>query len=129
MTDLLPWLAAALFLVLTVALALGVGSAWRARWIVPALLSAAFAAFSVLAVLREGPLGFWPEHTRNLWGNQIWFDLLLAVGVALAWLLPKARALGMRPLPWLLLVVCTGSIGLCAMFARVLYLQEEKGRA
>jgi hypothetical protein len=43
--------------------------------------------------------------------------------------MPRARALGMRPLPWLLLVVCTGSIGLCAMFARVLYLQEAKGRA
>jgi hypothetical protein len=46
----------------------------------PAGLSAAFAVFSVIAVTREGPLGFWVEHSRNLWGNQLWFDLLLAAG-------------------------------------------------
>lgn len=129
MTDVLPLWAGVAFVVAAAALALGIGTQWRGRWLVPAGLSAAFAAFSLLAVLREGAFGFWPEHTRNLWGNQIWFDLLLAAGVALAWLLPRARALGMRPLPWAVLVVCTGSIGLCALLARVLYLEQSAGRA
>jgi predicted anti-sigma-YlaC factor YlaD len=97
-------------------------------WRFAAALSLLFAAFSLWAVVQEGPLGFWPEHTRNLWGQQIWFDLLLAAGTAWAALLPRARALGMRPAPWLLAVVCTGSIGLLAMLARLLYLRERSAR-
>jgi hypothetical protein len=95
--------------------------AWRAA----AGLSLLFLAFSLGAVVSEGPFGFWTEHTRNLWGQQIWFDLLLAAGTAWAALLPQARALGMRPWLWLLAVVCTGSIGLLAMLARLLYLRER----
>jgi hypothetical protein len=95
--------------------------AWRAA----AGLSLLFLAFSLVAVVSEGPFGFWTEHTRNLWGQQIWFDLLLAAGTAWAALLPQARALGMRPWLWLLAVVCTGSIGLLAMLARLLYLRER----
>lgn len=95
-------------------------------WIVPASLSAGFAAWSVFAVVTEGPLGFWTEHVRNAWGNQIWMDLVLAVGMALIWLVPTARAVGVRPLPWVVFILATGSIGLCAFAARVLYLQ---GRA
>ena len=45
-------------------------------WKLPALMSAAFLAFSVVAVFKEGPVGFWYNHTQNLWGNQVWFDLL-----------------------------------------------------
>ena len=97
-------------------------------WRFAAALSLGFLAFSLWAVAREGPLGFWTEHTRNLWGQQIWFDLLLAAGTAWAALLPQARAAGMRPALWLLAVVCTGSIGLLAMLARLLYLRERSAR-
>lgn len=129
MTDVLPLMAAAAFVLVAACLALDIGTHWRGRWLAPAALAAAFAAFSLLAVLCEGPFGFWPEHTRNLWGNQIWFDLLLAVGVSLTWLLPRARALGMSALLWAVLVLCTGSIGLCALMARVLYLEQSAGKA
>lgn len=70
-------------------------------------------------------LGFWTEHTRNLWGNQIWFDLLLATGIGWFLVMPEAKSLGIRPLPWLLLIACTGSIGFLAMIARLLYLRER----
>jgi hypothetical protein len=50
---------------------------------------------------------------------------LLAVGVALAMLVPKARALGMNVPGWCLLVVATGSIGLLAMLARVSFLSSR----
>jgi len=96
-------------------------------WIGPAVLSAALFAWTLAAVILEGPLGFWTEHSRNLWGNQIWFDLLLAAGVALAFLIPKAKAVGMNAVAWTVAVICTGSIGLLAMTARLLYLQERAG--
>ena len=128
MTHVLPVVAGLGFLLFglwTLQRTVPVAGAWR--W--AAALSLLFAAFSLWAVLQEGPLGFWPEHTRNLWGEQIWFDLLLAAGTAWAALLPQARALGMRPAPWLLAVVCTGSIGLLAMMSRLLYLRERSVRA
>jgi threonine dehydrogenase-like Zn-dependent dehydrogenase len=40
-------------------------------------------------------------------------------------MVPEARRLGIRPLPWVVLVICSGAIGLLAMLARILYL---KGR-
>lgn len=98
-------------------------------WLAPAVLGAAFLAWSLAAVIVEGPTGFWTEHTRNLWGNQIWFDLLLAAGTALAFLVPEARRLGMRPLPWVIAVACTGCIGLMAMLARMLFLKARPAAA
>lgn len=124
----LPALAAgAAFIVVAAVIARDTGSATRPRrWWLPAGLAVVFAGFSVVTWLREGIGGFWVEHTRNLWGNQIWFDLLLAVGVAWALLVPRARRVGMPPWPWLVAVACTGSIGLCAMLVRTLYLEEGK---
>jgi hypothetical protein len=108
------------------ALVLATGSGWRrpGLWRFPAMFCVAFLMWSFYAIATEGPTGFWPEHTRHAWGNQIWFDLLLAAGIALAFLVPQARKLGMRPLPWVILVICTGSVGLLAMTSRVLYLRE-----
>ncbi|MBE9201737.1 MULTISPECIES: hypothetical protein [unclassified Nodularia (in: cyanobacteria)] len=94
-------------------------------WIFPAFLSVLFLTFSVYAVASGGLLGFWTEHIRNFWGNQIWLDLLLSIGIGWSFVVPQAKALGMRPLPWLFLVVTTGSIGFMAMIARLLYLQEK----
>lgn len=100
-------------------------SRWRGAWLVPAAASLGFSLFTLVAVVAEGPLGFWPEHERNLWGTQIWIDLCLAVGVGFAALTPHARALRMRLVPWFVLIVCTGSIALLAMAARVLYLRDR----
>jgi hypothetical protein len=93
--------------------------------LLPAAASLCFLLFSLHAISAEGMLGFWPEHTRNLWGNQIWIDLLLAVGIGWFLIVPQAKALGMRPLPWLVLVACTGCIGFLAMTARLLYLRDR----
>ena len=105
-------------------LATGAGISRHGLWRLPAIACAALFAWSLYAIATEGPTGFWPEHTRHAWGNQIWFDLLLAASVALAFLVPQARKLGMRPLPWVILVIFTGSIGLLAMTSRVMYLRE-----
>ncbi len=94
-------------------------------WIFPALLCGFFSAWTLLAVISEGPLGFWTEHSRNLWGNQIWFDLLLAIGITWGLSVPRAKMLNMPVLLWLIFVIGTGSIGLLAMLARVLYLETK----
>ena len=126
----LPAVAAAAFLLAgPIVIARADAVARRAAWLVPAALSATFLGWSVRAVAIEGPLGFWPEHIRNAWGNQIWFDLLLGVGTAFALLAPRARGQGMRLTPWFVAIACTGNVGLLAMFARYLFLCERQGTA
>ena len=93
-------------------------------WLLPAGLSAVLLVWSIWTIALEGPLGFWFEHSRDAWGNQIWFDLLLGVGTAFALLAPHARAKGMRLVPWFLAIACSGSIGMLAMCARYLFLCE-----
>ncbi len=95
------------------------------HWRIPAGLAALFFAASLVAIASGGPLGFWTEHVRNDWGNQIFVDLLLCAGSAYFLLLPRARAVGMRPLLWLAGIAALGSIGLLAMLARVLYLEAR----
>jgi hypothetical protein len=100
----------------------------KATWAFPAILCALFTAWSLYTAMMEGPTGFWPEHNRNLWGYQIWFDLLLAIGIGWTLIVPRAREQGMRLFPWLALILLTGCIGVSAMFARLLFL-EGRSRA
>ena len=123
--SLIAVVAAAAFLAFGASLAAGDGARIAHRWIVPAAGSVGFLLFSLYTIAAEGPAGFWTEHTRNFWGNQIWMDLLLAASVALYFLVPQAKKLGMRPAPWIALVACSGGIGLLAMTARVLYLHDR----
>lgn len=99
------------------------GAPPRHWWGWSALLALLFLGFSLTAVFLEGPLGFWPEHVRHYWGNQIWIDLLLAAGTAWCLLLPRLRGAGMNPWPWLAMVVTTGSVGILATYARLRYLE------
>lgn len=125
MTDLyqvLPIIALALFALVTVVEGLRPSTGW----VLAAVTCAAFLGWSVYTVLAEGPLGFWPNHTQNAWGNQVWFDLLIAIAIGWALLLPRTRAAGMRTWPWLTLIAATGCIGLAAMFARLRYLETRQ---
>ena len=97
----------------------------RIPWMVPATLSLAFLVFSLITIAREGLSTVWYNHTQNLWGNQVWIDLLLGIGIAWAFILPHARAVGMRLPVWLLLILASGCIGVLAMVARLSYLQEQ----
>lgn len=127
-TSLMPIFAAVIFVMFALYTLYRDQIKLKGSWLFPAALSLIFLLFSLQAVFVEGPLGFWPEHTRNLWGNQIWFDLLLAVGAGWFFIVPQAKALGMRLLPWLALILMTGCIGLMAMIARMLYLREHAGQ-
>ena len=127
LTELLPVVAAAGFIVFITTSTVRKTPFSRAGWILPAALSVGFFAFSLVTVINEGLFSFWAEHIDTFWGNQIWFDLLLAVGIGWSWLLPEARRVGLKPWPWLLAVCLTGCIALLAMYARVLYLREQNG--
>lgn len=124
--TLVPAVSAALFIAIGLAAALrrGGGSG-TARWRIPALLAAGFFALSLIPISTGGPFGFWGEHIRNDWNNQIFLDLLLCAGCAWFLLLDRARAVSLQVLPWFLAIACLGSIGLLAMLARVLFLEEK----
>ncbi|WP_341712737.1 hypothetical protein [Erythrobacter sp.] len=90
-----------------------------------AALSGAFAGFTAITIAKEGVLLVWANHTTNLWGVQVWWDLLFATGTALFFVVPRARAAGMNVLPWMVFVGLTASIGLLAMVARLFWLEKR----
>ena len=128
LTATMPWIAAAGLLVFALVVSVGEISRRRGAWLLPAGLSMLFLGWSLIAIVNEGLLGFWTEHTRNFWGNQIWFDLLFALGIGWYLIVPRAKAVGMNPLPWLVLVLSTGCIGFLAMTARLVFLEEKSFR-
>ena len=95
-------------------------------WKIPAIMSAGFWAFTVFTVYKEGVLGVIPNHTSNYWGNQVWYDLLYSVGLLWFALVRRAKNVGMRLFPWFVYVLSTASIGGLHMYARILYLEEQK---
>ena len=121
---LLPWIAFGTMLVLTIGATFAKGS-FRQAYLLPAAIAASFLGWSIYAVITEGPLGFWSEHIRNAWSNQIWFDILMAFAMAWLLLLPRMVAAGMRPVPWLALFLFTGSFGLFSGWSRCLYLEAR----
>ena len=127
-TELLAIFTGVAFVLFCAFVSFSKGTPGRWAWVVPTLLSFAFFVFSLICIIDEGLLGFWTEHTRNGWGNQIWLDLLFAAGVAWVLIVPQARKVGMLTLPWLVLIVSTGSIGLLAMMSRLMFLQQQAGR-
>ncbi len=95
-------------------------------WQLPGIFSLLLLLVSLRAVFKEGSLGFWTEHTRNHWGNQIWCDLLLGVSAAIAFMVPRARAMKMNIALWAILCLATGSIGLYAFISRLLFLESRR---
>lgn len=94
-------------------------------WAIPAVLSLAFFLYSGYTIWLEGPLGFFVDHTRTLWGIQIWFDLLMGVSIAWLFMVPQARKHHMNIAFWMVFVIATGNVGLMAMLARLLWLHES----
>jgi hypothetical protein len=84
--------------------------------------------FSVVTVMQEGLIQFWLNHSTTWTGNQVWFDLLFAVAMCFALMLPRGREVGMRPWPWAIAVVATACIALLPMLARLLWLEERQGQ-
>jgi hypothetical protein len=91
-------------------------------WLLPALLAVAFLLFSVWTIVTTGqPLGFVAEHTHSPWSVQIGIDLFNAAFAGLLLGAPLARQYRFRLWPYVVLTIATGSPGLLALAARVLY--------
>lgn len=94
-------------------------------WVLPALVSLVFLAFSIRVIAAEGLFGFLDDHLRSGWGMQVGIDLVLAASTGMFLASGLARKYGVRPLPWIFLTLATGSIGLLAFVARILYAREH----
>lgn len=90
-------------------------------------LAAGFAAFTGVTIATEGVFPVIVNHTSNLWGVQVWWHLLFALGVACFFVRPRARAQGMNLPLWTAFVLATASIGLLAMVARLFWLEQAQG--
>lgn len=91
---------------------------------IAAALAGGFAAFSGVTIWAEGLMPVLANHTSNLWGVQVWWDLLFSLTIALFLIAPRARAAGMSLPLWAGLIVATASIGLLAMCARLFWLER-----
>lgn len=89
-------------------------------------LSAGFAAFTVVTIAVEGVFPVIVNHTSNLWGVQVWWDLLFSLSVATFLILPRAKAQGMNLPLWVAFILATASIGLLAMAARLFWLEQAQ---
>lgn len=91
-------------------------------WILPAFLAVAFFLFTIWTMVATGqPFGFVAEHTRSLWGAQVGIDLFNALFAGIYFATVLARQYRFRAWPYALLTLCTGSPGVLALAARVLY--------
>lgn len=97
--------------------------------IVPAMLSAGFFAYTAVQIWHDGIVMFWTNHTANLTGIQVWWDLVISVMVALFFVAPRARKAGMSVPLWAIFVGSTASIGLLAMIARLFWLERNAAAA
>lgn len=94
-----------------------------------AMLSAGLAAYTAVQIWQDGIVMFWTNHSQNMTGVQVWWDLILSVLIALFFIAPRARKAGMNLPLWGLLVVSTASIGLAAMCARLFWLESSEAAA
>lgn len=93
-----------------------------------AILSAGFAGFTAITIATEGVFPVILNHTSNLWGVQVWWDLLFSLGIAYVLILPRARAQGMNLPLWTALILATASIALLAMCARLFWLERAEAK-
>ena len=94
-----------------------------------AMLCGGFAAFTAVQIAQEGVIGFFTNHTQNLTGLQVWWDLVMCVMIALFFMAPRARKVGMNLPLWGVFVAATASIGLLAMCARLFWLESAANSA
>lgn len=88
-----------------------------------------FVGFTAITIAAEGPLGFLQNQQVNLWGVQVWYDLIIALAIAITFVAPRAKAAGMNVLVYIIATGLTGSIGLLAMVARLFWLERHRTAA
>ena len=79
------------------------------------LVTADFVCLTVYAMFTQGYFAFVPIAiefaSSSVWGVQILADFLIALSVALGWVVADARKRGLPYLPYVALTLTLGSIG------------------
>jgi len=82
---------------------------------------ALFGALTLVAVVTDGLPGTLDAITYNWASLQIYFDLVIAVGVISVWIYRDAHSRGRNPWPWILAGFAIG------MFSPLVYLLLRTG--
>jgi hypothetical protein len=90
----------------------------NAKQIGLSLVLADFLALTAYALYQYGYVGFFEVAFSNAVGIQLLTDLVIALSFFISWMIPDARARGISPAPYLVLVVTLGSIGALAYLIR-----------
>ena len=80
-----------------------------------------FSLLSLYAVLEVGYIGIFDYHRHSPAGWQVFTDLVIALVLVLAWLVPDAKEKGRNPWPFVAGTLLLGSFG------PLLYLVLEPG--
>ncbi len=94
-----------------------------------AVLCGGFGAFTAGQIWEEGVVMFFTNHTQNLTGVQVWWDLVMCWIIAFFFIAARARRQGMNVALWAVLIAPTGSVGLLAMCARLFWLENRSNVA
>ncbi|HEY5926487.1 MAG TPA: DUF2834 domain-containing protein [Kofleriaceae bacterium] len=85
---------------------------------VAALVLAAFGAFSIWVAAGYGFTGFLSLAAREPWALQMLLDLAIACSFAIGWMLHDAKKRGIKPWPYVVLTIFTGSVGVLVYVVR-----------
>lgn len=84
----------------------------------------AFSLFTAIAVWQHGIIGIIEPHFKNIATAQVFVDLVIALSLFLCWMWRDAKLAGRNPIPWLILVLATGSIA--ALLYLIIYKSDNK---
>jgi hypothetical protein len=70
-----------------------------------------FSLLTLYALTQVGYLGILDYHRHSSAGWQVMADLVIALLLVLAWLVPHAREHGRNPWPWVVVTLTMGSLG------------------
>lgn len=71
----------------------------------------ALSIITALALKNDGLWGIFAPNFQSFAEFQVFFDLIIALGLFLVWMWRKETAAGRNPWPWLLITLAIGSFG------------------
>ncbi len=81
------------------------------KQIVLSVVLADFAAFTAYAVWQYGYVGVFELALSNWATGLVFFDLMIALGLTLVWMMGDSRERGLAFLPYAMLTLAFGSVG------------------
>jgi hypothetical protein len=86
--------------------------------VIPFLVLIPFFAYSFVVAYGHGALGFITLAMKEPWGMQMLLDLSISLFLVGGWLRRDARAHGINPIPYIVMLVLLGSIGALVYLVR-----------